>query len=149
MEDIDQKIKTVIRKEDYWVTDGNFLAIIEVSGTANKNPKVKEFNDILGRMATLYRRQNDLPLPTGYDIAGLLVLNYDVETPPSRRPRVYIGADAHIAETAVEQNIGILSTVELHKIVVAVKKGILTKHAARDLLKKPGRVEYSTPEQTK
>jgi hypothetical protein len=142
VEDIDQKIKSAIRKEDFWVTDGSFLAITEVSGTSNKNPKVKEFHDILGRMATLYKRQNELVLPTGVDIAGLLVLNYDVENHPSRRPRVYIGVDAHIAETAVEQNIGILSTVELHKIVVAVKKGILTKDAARELLKKPGRIEY-------
>jgi hypothetical protein len=140
--DIDQKIKSAIRKEDYWVTDGNFLAITEVSGTANKNPKVKEFHDILGRMATLFRRQNELELPTDKHIGGLLVLNYDIENHPSKRPRVYTGVDAHIAETAEEQNIGILSTVELHKIVVAVKKGILTKDAARELLKKPGRIEY-------
>jgi hypothetical protein len=93
-------------------------------------------------MATLYKRQSDLVLPSGVDIGGLLVLNYDIETHPSRRPRVYIGEDAHIVETAAEQNIGILSTVELHKIVMAVKKAVLTKGAARELLKKPGRIEY-------
>lgn len=148
VEDIDQKIKSAIRKEDFWVTEGDFLAITEVSGTGNKNPKVKEFHDILGRMATLFKRQNELVLPTGMDIAGLLVLNYDVDNHPSRRPRVYIGVDAHIAETAEEQNIGILSTVEFHKIVVAVKKGLLTKAAARGLLKKPGRIEYAPPGDT-
>ena len=148
VEGIDEKIKTAIRKEDFWVSDGRFLAITEVSGTGNKNPKVKEFHDILGRMATLYKRQNELVLPSGMDIAGLLILNYDVENHPSRRPRVYIGADAHIAETAVEQNIGILSTVELHKIVMAVKKGILTKDAARELFKKPGRIEYGALEES-
>ncbi len=144
VEDIDQKTKSAIKKEDFWVRDGKFLAITEVTGTANKNPKVKEFHDILGRMMTLYKRQSDLVLPSGMDIAGLLVLNYDVETHPSKRPRVYTGVDAHIADTAVEQNIGILSTVELHKIVMAVKKGILAKEAARGLLKKPGRIEYDT-----
>jgi len=132
VEDIDEKIKTAIKKEDFWVTDGKFLAITEVSGTGNKNPKVKEFNDILGRMATLYKRKDRLVLPEGKDISGLLVLNYDIETHPSKRPRVYIGVDAHITETAQEQKIGILSTVELHKIVMAVKRGILTKDAARD-----------------
>ena len=142
VEDIDEKIKTAIKKEDFWVRDESFLAITEVSGTGNKNPRVKEFNDILGRMATLYKRQTELVLPSGVDIAGLLVLNYDIETHPSRRPRVYVGVDAHIAETAAEQNIGILSTVELHKIVMAVKNGILLKDAARELLKKPGRIEY-------
>jgi hypothetical protein len=148
VEDIDQKIKTAIRKEDFWVRDGKFLAITEVSGTGNKNPKVKEFHDILGRMATLYKRQNELVLPSGVDVAGLLVLNYDMGNHPSRRPRVYIGADAHIAETAVEQNIGILTTVELHKIVMAVKKGLLPKDAARELLKKPGRIEYVEEKRT-
>lgn len=142
VEDIDEKIKSAIRKEDLWVSDGKFLAITEVSGTGNKNPKVKEFNDILGRMVTLYKRQSDLVLPSGMDIAGLLVLNYDIETHPSRRPRVFSGADAHIADTAAEQNIGILSTVELHKIVMAVRKGTLTKVAARELIKRTGRVEY-------
>jgi hypothetical protein len=142
VEDIDEKIKSAIKKEDFWVRDGKFLAITEVSGTVNKNPKVKEFNDILGRMATLYKRQSDLVLPLGVDVGGLLVLNYDIETHPSRRPRVYTGEDVHIVETAAEQNIGILSTVELHRIVMGVKKGILTKNAAREFLKKPGRIEY-------
>ena len=146
VEDIDEKTKRAIRKEDFWVIDGKFLAITEVTGTGNKNPKVKEFHDILGRMMTLYKRQSDLVLPAGMDIAGLLVLNYDVETYPSKRPRAYVGVDAHISETAVEHNIGILSTVELHKIVMAVKKGTLIKDAARELLKKPGRIEYDESE---
>jgi hypothetical protein len=129
------------------VTDGEFLAITEVTGTVNKNPKVKEFNDILGRMMTLYKRQNDLPLPKGANIAGLLVLNYDIESHPSKRPTVYTGIDAHISATAEEQAIGILSTVELHKMVMAVKKGLLSKDAARQLLQKPGRVEYGFSEE--
>lgn len=149
VDDIDEKLKSAIKKEDFWVRDGKFLAITEVSGTVNKNPKVKEFNDILGRMATLYRRQSELVLPQGKDIVGLLVLNYDIETHPSRRPRVYTGEDSHIADAAVERDIGILSTVELHKIVMAVKKAVLTKDAARELLKKPGRIEYSGAAETK
>jgi hypothetical protein len=140
VEDIDQKIKKAIRK------DGKFLAITEVTGTESKNPKVKEFHDILGRMMTIYKRQTELVLPAGKDIGGLLVLNYDIETHPSRRPRAYTGADAHITDTAVEQNIGILSTVELHKIVMAVKKGIVTEDVARELVKKPGRIEYPPKE---
>lgn len=143
VEDIDQKTKTAIKKEDFWVRDGNFLAITEVTGTENKNPKVKEFNDILGRMATLYKRQTDLVLPVGANIVGLLVLNYDIGTHPSKRPRVYIGQDAHIIEAAEEQGIGILSTVELHKIVVGVKRGALSKGEARKLIKKAGRIEYA------
>jgi len=138
VEDIDQKIKNAVKKEDFWVTDGNFLAITEVTGTENKNSKVKEFNDILGRMMALYRRQGDLVVPKCADIVGLLVLNYDIGTHPSKRPRAYTGLDAHIVETAVEQNIGILSTVELDKIVMAVRRGIFEQGCGARIAKKAG-----------
>jgi hypothetical protein len=145
--DIDQATKSAIKKEDFWVIDGEFLAITEVTGTVNKNPKIKEFNDILARMATIYRRKSDLKLPEGKTITGLLVLNYDVKNHPSFRPRVYTGDDEHIVETAIEQGIGILSTVELHKILVAVKEGVLAKSAARAILRKPGRIEFDVSSQ--
>jgi hypothetical protein len=140
--DIDQKTKSAIKKEDFWVIDGDFLAITEVTGTVHKNPKVKEFNDILGRMATIYKRKGDLVLPTASSISGLLVLNYDIDNHPSKRPRVYTGEEEHIVQTAVEQGIGLLSTVELHRIIVAVKEGRLAKAEARAVLRKPGRVEF-------
>jgi hypothetical protein len=142
VEDIDEKTKNAIRKEDLWVRDGGFLAITEVAGTTRQNPKVKEFNDILARMATIYKRKSDLPLPPDAALSGLLILNYDVGTHPSKRPTMYTGEDEHIIDTAIEQNIGLLSTVELHKIIVDVKAGKLTKAAAREILKKFGRIEY-------
>lgn len=142
VEDIDEKTKTAIKKEDFWVSDGNFFAITEVTGTVNVNPKTKEYNDILGRLTTIFKRQTDL-VPRGIsNLTGLLVLNYDSERHPSKRPKAYTGDLEHIVEAAVEQNIGILSTVELHKIVVDVKEGKLAKQDARSLLKQFGRIEY-------
>lgn len=140
--DIDQKIKSAIKKEDFWVADGNFLAITEVTGTRNKNPKVKEYNDILGRLTTIYKRKGELVIPKGASVSGLLVLNYDIDTHPAKRPRVYTGEDEHIIEAAIEQGIGLLSTVELHKIIVAVKEGIISIGEAREILKKPGRIAF-------
>jgi hypothetical protein len=142
VEDIDQKVKSAIRKEDFWVTDEDFLAITEVTGTSNKNPKIKEYNDILGRMTTIFKRQGELVPPQGATVQGLLVLNYDIENHPAKRPKVYTGEEEHIVESALDQGIGLLSTVELHKIVVAVKEGRLTKNDARALLKKSGRIEF-------
>ena len=140
--DIDQQTKTAIKKEDFWVTDEEYFAITEVTGTTNTNPKVKEFNDILGRITTIYKRKTDL-IPEGVtEVRGLLVLNFDCDRPPKKRPRAYAGELEHIVEAATEQNIGLLSTVELHKILVAVKEGKLTKEKARTLLKKPGRIEF-------
>ena len=144
VEDIDEKTRTIIKKEDFWVIDGKYLAITEVSGTVNKNPKVKEFNDILGRLATIYKRQGDLVLPEGVIVSGLLVLNYDIDSHPSKRPKLYTGEDEHIAEAAVEHVIGLLSTVELHKVVMAVIGGSLSKVEARKIIRKSGRIEFDT-----
>jgi hypothetical protein len=140
--DIDEKTKSIIKKEDFWVIDGKYLAITEVSGTANKNPKVKEFNDILARVATIYKRKGDLVLPTAESVTGLLILNYDIDTHPAKRPKLYTGEDNHIVETAIEQGIGLLSTVELHKVIMAVIGGSLSKQEARDIVRRPGRIEF-------
>jgi hypothetical protein len=143
VEDIDQKTKSAIKKEDFWVIDGDYLAITEVSGTAQKNPKIKEFNDILGRITTIYKRRGDLELPDGANVRGLLVLNYDMNNHPTKRPKIYSGDDQHISQAAIEQGIGLLSTVELHKIIVSVKEGIISKSDAREILKQPGRIEFA------
>ena len=144
VEDIDAKTKSAIKKEDFWIVDGDFLGITEVTGTVHTNPKVQEFNAILGRMATLYKRQSDLVLPKAATVSGLLVLNYDIKNPPARRPKAYTGELEHIVQSADENSIGLLSTVELHKIVVAVKEGTLSKVDARNLLKKSGRIEFDS-----
>jgi len=140
VEDIDAKIRGAIRKEDFWVKDEAFLAITEVSGTANKNPKTKEYNDLLGRMSTIFKRR-DL-LPDSSQVSGLLILNYDLENHPFARPRLYSGADEEIVEAAKENSIGLLSTVELYRIAVAAKDGLISKEQARSFIKKFGRIAY-------
>jgi hypothetical protein len=142
--DIDEKTKSAIKKEDFWAIDDDFLAITEVTATIHKNPKIKEFNDILGRMITIYKRKSDLELPSGAQISGLLILNYDIGTHPSKRPRVYTGDEEHIVEAAIDQGIGLLSTVDLHRMIVAVKEGLLTRKEARNMMRKPGRIEINS-----
>ena len=46
-----------------------------------------------------------------------------------------------VIEAATGQRIGLLSTVELYKLVVAVKDSFMSKAAAMQILKKPGRIE--------
>lgn len=144
VEDIDAKIKGAIKKEDFWVRDGDFLAITEVTGTQNKNPKSKEYNDILGRLNTIFKRSDLVPEQDKSRISGLLIVNYDIDNDPSRRPRLYSGDLEHIAEAAKESSIGILSTVELHKIAMMVKQGNLSQESARSLLRQFGRIEYKS-----
>lgn len=140
--DMDASIRTAIRKEDFWIREGEFFAIVEVTATKNKNPKTKEFSDLLGRMVTILKRKGELKVPDAQTISGLLILNFDIETHPFRRPRVYTGGDEEFVAAAKEQNIGLLSTVDLYRILIAVKDGVLSKARARELLRSPGRIEY-------
>lgn len=140
VEDIDAKIKGAIKKEDFWVRDRDFLAITEVTGTNNKNPKITEYNGVLGRLATIFKRK-DL-IPDASNITGLLVVNHDIDTHPMKRPRLYSGDLEEIVEAAKDQGIGLLSTVELYKIAVAAKDGKLSREEARKIIKQPGRIEF-------
>lgn len=144
-------IRGPIKKEDFWAEDSDFLAIVEVTATRGKNPKNKEFSDILGRMSTIYRRQD---IPDASRITGLLILNYDLENHPFRRPRVYTGDAEEIAQAAKDHDIGLLSTVDLYRILIDVKEGRLAREGSRELLKQSGRIEYrpnepSTPSTNK
>jgi hypothetical protein len=141
VEDIDAQLRSAIKKEDFWIRDGEFIAITEVSGTKNKNPKTKEYNDLLGRMTTVYKRKDLVPESEG--VTGLLILNYDLETHPFRRPRLFSGGEEEYASAAGEHSIGLLSTVELYKIAVAAKDGEIPKEKARSLIKQFGRIVLS------
>ena len=115
------------------------FAITEVTGTAGKNPKIKEYNDLLGRMTTIFKRR-DL-VPDVSDITGLLVINHDIDTHPRKRPQLYAGAMEEIVDAAKEQNIGLLSTIALYDITLAAKDGVITKEEARGMIKQFGRIE--------
>ena len=141
VDDIDEKVKGAIRKEDFWVADGDFLAITEVTGTVRKNPKPTEFSSLLGRLATIYKRR-DL-VPNAERVSGLLIVNHDLNTHPQSRPALYSGNE-EVVDAAEEQSIGLISSVELFKIAIAVKDGDLTPEAARELLKKAGLIEVGT-----
>lgn len=142
VEDIDAKIKGVIKKEDFWVKEGDFIAITEITGTNAKNPKTKEFNDLLGRMTTIFKRR-DL-VPDASMISGLLIINYDIDTHPRKRPKLYGGDAEEIVEAAKEQNIGLFSTVDLYDIAVAVKDGLMGKEQARAMIRGFGRIEFKS-----
>jgi hypothetical protein len=144
VEDIDAQMRGAIKKEDFWARDGEFIAITEVSGTKNKNPKTKEYNDLLGRMTTVYKRK-DL-VPQSERVTGLLILNYDLETHPFRRPRLFSGGEEEYVSAAREHSIGLLSTVELYRIAVAAKDGEISKEKARRLIKQFGRIELPLEE---
>ena len=122
------------------VKDEEFLAITEVTGTENKNTKTKDYNDLLGRMTTIFKRRDLVPDAT--QITGLLIVNHDLNTHPFKRPQLYGGDLEEIVEASRDQEIGLLSTVELYKIAVAVKEERLSREDGRALIKQSGRIEF-------
>jgi len=139
VDDIDEKIRNAIRKEDFWIADEDFFAIGEVTGTVRKNPKQTEFSALLGRMKTIAQRADLRPERSRW--TGMLIINHDLKTQPSRRPLLYSGGEEEVVKAAAENEIAVVSTVELHRIAMAVKEGKLDQKQARMILKRFGRIE--------
>lgn len=147
--DIDEALKDVkgFRKEDFWVTDKDYFALCEVTGTNSKNIRQNLYSRILGRITTAIRRKPGSISLEGVkdvkDVSGLLIVNHDKNSHPKLRPRLYTGEDEEIADAAKELGISILSTAELYKIAMDVKEGRLSPAQSRKIIKGGGRIEYN------
>ena len=95
--DLDAQIGDDIRKEEFWVQDGDFLAITKVIDAKETRPLYQEYSDLQARMTTVFRHRERVP-------------------------------DS-------EKRIGLLSTVELYRIAIAVKDGRLSATDGRALIK--------------
>jgi hypothetical protein len=145
--DIDEKLKAALKKEDFWVEDTGFFAITEVSATVNKNPKTKEYGDLLARRSTIFQRRALMPEVDPSIVSGLLVLNFDIKTNPDKRPIIYGGGEQEFVGAAEENSIGLLSTVDLYRIAVDVKDGRLSREEARKVIRQFGRIVYPAERQ--
>jgi hypothetical protein len=147
--DIDKellKARKTVMKEDYWVYDDDYFAICEVTGTQKKNPKVKEYHEILSKIKSVLTRKG---IPTKFregGAKGLLIINHDRLGYPFSRPKLYTGELEEYVKAAKESGISIISTVELYKIAMAVKEKGLDKKQARDILKQGGRIVFKPNE---
>jgi hypothetical protein len=80
------------------------------------------------------------------NLSGLLIINHDLATHPMKRPRLYAGDEEEIVAAAREYRIGLLSTVELYKIAIAVKDGRLSPEEGRRIIETFGRIEFARQE---
>jgi hypothetical protein len=113
-----------------------FVAIVECKGTTAQNPPENYF----GKITTHLLAKN------GEVTRGVLVVNYDRKSDPFSRTPIYEDSP-HIFDEEQKQ-IGILSTVELFKIVRDVQNGKLTKEQARAMIKQPGRIMHTAYDQS-
>jgi hypothetical protein len=131
--DIDAQIGDDIRKEEFWVKDGDFLAITKVIDAKETRPLYQEYSDLQARMTTVFRHREHAA--DSENVSGLLIVNYDLANRSFRPPRLFTGAAQEMVKAAVEKRIGLLSTVELYRIAIAVKDGHLSATDGRALIK--------------
>ena len=137
--EIDDRVRSALKKDACWVRDEDFFAIAEVFETEHKSPTLSAYTGLLGRMVTVFQRRDLVPDSDG--LAGLLIVNHDRLSSPFDRPKLYETTKENVVEAARDQRIGLLSTVELYKLAVAVKDSVLTKADAMQIIKEPGRIE--------
>ena len=120
--------KTGKRREDLTCKDAEdeYASVIECKGTVNSNPPESYVSQLLNHMVI------------GKAEKGILVVNHDRKRDAFSRSLPYEDAK-HLWEDS--ENITILSTVELFKLIRKVENGEITKEKARLIIKTPGRVE--------
>lgn len=129
--DRDLQIKTGKKREDLIISDQDWDALVEVRGTRKENPPEHFCSDLLKH---LVKAKGTGPPK------GLLIVNYDNSKHPFRRTRIY--KDSPKLLEGVSEVAGVLSTVELYKIAIAVKRGQMKKEDARNKIKKMGRITF-------
>lgn len=136
---VDEQLKKVGRRkkrEDLLVRDGDFVARAECKGTQNQNASETYFGQI-ERHLRLGPSEVD-----GKMVSGLLIVNHDRKRDAFRRDPPYCNEDGERL-IATHDDIGVLWTVELYKIALAVRRGELTPDEAKRLIKQLGRITYS------
>lgn len=124
------------KREDLWVQDPDdkYFAICECRGTT-RGPRDGDYMDVVKwvRHAQSHLARTDL--------RGLLILNFQREHDARKRASLF-ESSPHIIRQAEDGKDGLLSTVELWKIAMAVRRGDLSRAEARDLVKQPGLILY-------
>lgn len=115
-------------KEDKWIEDGEYFALVEVKGT-EKGAKASWVRTDLNAHI---REFEVVKKTTG--INSILIFNHDRRTAPEDRSVPFTGDD-NLIEFCRDSNILLLPVYEIFKLVREIKKGTITAVDARDLIK--------------
>lgn len=120
------------RKEDLLITFPDSTKILaEVKGTKSRNPSPK----YIGQATNHYMRK----VSSGASKC-MLVINHDLKNEPATRSEAYKGEDEILLNSF--DYVSYLDTRVLHRIVIDVKNGDLSKDEAIEILKRNGRIAY-------
>lgn len=130
--DMDKQVENGKKKEDLLLSDetDGFRALVEVKGTNKQNVPVSYYTQLLGHL----RKSHDST------IRGLLIINHDRINHPYKRTLLYADDEELFGD---ENDIGVLSTVELYKIISVVRDGKISKEKAREVIKGTNRIVFS------
>lgn len=121
------------RNEDLIIRDKSdgYEALSEVKGTISQNPPENYYSQILKHL-----KKSNKP-----NVRGLLIINHDYNKNPFNRGIIY--ADSSDLFSDDPDDVGVLSTVELYKILKAVKNNSLSKEEARKIVKQSNRILFN------
>lgn len=115
-------------KEDKWIEDGDFFALVEIKGTE----RGAKANWVRQDLSAHIREFEVVKGVTG--INSVLIFNHERREAPEERKKPFAG-DTDLITFAQKSNICLLPTYELFKLVRAVKNSNLTKEDARERIK--------------
>lgn len=125
--------EAVAKREDLRITDGSFLALVEVKGT--KRGPAEDFIGQAIEHANRYARETNGPPPP-----CVLLVNHSRLLPPDRRPAFY--AATHVKDRLARNGIIAIDSGALHQACQAVLAGNASLESVRARIRVPGIVEF-------
>ena len=122
--DQDAELGAGKKGEDLLVSDplDDYTALVEIKGTDKQNVPESFYSQTLKHL-----HKANKP-----NLRGLLVINHDRSIHPHKRQLIYKDSPELFQEPSY---IGVLPTVELYKIFVATRRGIVSAEKARSIIK--------------
>ncbi len=115
-------------KEDKWIEDNDFFALVEIKGT-ERGAKANWIRQDL----TAHIREFEIVKDVN-GINSVLIFNHERREAPEERNAPFAG-DSDLMTFSQKSNICLLPVYELFKLVRAVKEGSLTQEEAREKIK--------------
>lgn len=115
-------------KEDKWIEDGDFFALVEIKGT-ERGAKANWIRQDLTAHIREFEVVKDVT-----DINSVLIFNHERREAPEKRNTPFAG-DSDLMTFSQKSHICLLPVYELFKLVKAVEEGSLTPIEAREQIK--------------
>jgi hypothetical protein len=115
-------------KEDKWIEDGEFFALVEIKGS-DKGAKANWIRQDLTAHIREFEVVKDVK-----NINSILIFNHERREAPDKRNKPFAG-DTDLITFSKKSKICLIPVFELFKLVVDIKEGLINKEEAREIIK--------------